>query len=168
MEARGGTGDGSPSHWIAQAGWTDKLTAVDNDSLTYDANGNVLTYGNRSFTWSAGRNLASIDVGWDTFSYTYDENGIRTSKTVNGVTTYYNTRDGVILSQTDGTNTMVFEYDNFGAPIGVVYNGTQYFYNTNQFGDVVGILDENGIEIVEYEYTEWWYRGRFPVPPISI
>ncbi len=63
---------------------------------------------------------------------------------------------------------MVFEYDNFGAPIGVVYNGTQYFYNTNQFGDVVGILDENGIEIVEYEYTEWWYRGRFPVPPISI
>ena len=68
----------------------------------------------------------------DVYSYTYDENGIRSSKTVNGVTTYFTTKDGVILSQTDGTNTMYFQYDNSGNPTGFIYNGTQYFYLTNQ------------------------------------
>ena len=41
----------------------------------------MLTYGNKSFTWSSGRNLAQITDGDNTYSYTYDENGIRTSKT---------------------------------------------------------------------------------------
>ncbi|MBE6741557.1 MAG: RHS repeat protein [Ruminococcaceae bacterium] len=143
------------SFTYAQSGWTDILVSVNNDSLTYDANGNVLTFGNRSFTWSAGRNLASVTEGDDSYSYTYDENGIRTSKTVNGVTTQFNTRDGVILSQTDGTNTMVFEYDNFGAPIGVVFNGTQYLYITNQQNDVMAVTDEDGLELFQYEYDEW-------------
>lgn len=39
---------------------------------------------------------------------------IRTCKTINGVTTHYNTKDGVILSQTDGTDTLYFQYDNIG------------------------------------------------------
>ena len=147
----------------AQTGWTDKLTSVNVAytpvTLTYDVNGNVLTYGNRNFTWSAGRNLAGITEGTNSYSYTYDEDGIRTSKTINGVTTQYITRDGVILSQTDGTNTMVFEYDNFGAPIGVVFNGTQYLYITNQQNDVMAITDEDGVEIVEYEYDEWGAVG---------
>ncbi|MBR2100794.1 MAG: hypothetical protein IJ927_05720 [Eubacterium sp.] len=154
-----GTVKGWQEFEYAQSGWTDKLVSVTEGfttkNLTYDANGNVLTYGNRSFTWSAGRNLAGVAEGTNSYSYTYDENGIRTSKTVNGVTTYYNARDGVILSQTDGTNTMVFEYDNFGAPIGVVFNGTQYLYITNQQNDVVAITDENGLEIAEYFYDEW-------------
>ena len=101
-------------------GWNDKLISVNGTALTYDANGNVLTYGNKSFTWSSGRNLAQITDGDNTYSYTYDENGIRTSKTVNGVTTYYNTRNGVILSQTDGENTWYFQYDTNGTPLGFV------------------------------------------------
>ena len=136
-------------------GWNDKLTSVNGVSLTYDANGNVLTYGDKSFTWSSGKNLASITDGNNTYSYTYDENGIRTSKTVNGVTTYYNTRDGVILSQTDGTNTIYFQYDNYGVPIGLIRNGQQYFYITNQIGDVVAITDVNGTVVGNYEYDAW-------------
>ncbi len=136
-------------------GWNDKLTSVNGTALTYDENGNVLTYGNKSFTWSSGRNLAQITDGDNTYSYTYDENGIRTSKTVNGVTTYYNTKDGVILSQTDGTNTMYFQYDTNGTPLGFIYNGVQYFYLTNQMGDVISITDMQGNELVQYEYDEW-------------
>lgn len=135
--------------------WKDQLVKVNNDELTYDANGNVLTYGTKSFTWANGRNLAQIIDGNNTYSYTYDENGIRTSKTVNGVTTYFNTKDGVILSQTDGTNTMYFQYDINGIPLGFVYNDTQYFYMTNQMGDVISITDAQGNELVQYEYDEW-------------
>ncbi|MGN0528479.1 MAG: amidase domain-containing protein [Eubacterium sp.] len=136
-------------------GWNDKLTAVNGTPLTYDANGNVLTYGDKSFTWSSGRNLSQITDGDNTYSYAYDENGIRTSKTVNGVTTYYNTKDGVILSQTDGTNTMYFQYDTSGVPIGFIWNGTQYLYMTNQMGDVISVTDAQGVELVQYEYDEW-------------
>ena len=128
---------------------------MNDTALTYDENGNVLTYGDKSFTWSSGRNLASITDGNNIYSYTYDENGIRTSKTVNGVTTYYNTKDGVILSQSDGTNTMYFQYDTNGIPLGFVWNNEQYFYVTNQFGDVTIITDSDGEELVIYDYDEW-------------
>ncbi len=139
----------------ANSGWKDQLVSVNGVELTYDANGNVLTYGDREYTWESGRNLAEIKDGSNTYFYKYDENGIRTSKTVNGVTTYFNTRDGVILSQTDGTDTWYFQYDKNGTPIGFIFNGTQYFYMTNQMGDVISITDANGEELVEYEYDEW-------------
>ena len=123
--------------------------------LTYDENGNVLTYGDKSFIWNTGRNLASIVDGNNKYSYTYDENGIRTSKTVNGITTSYNTKDGVILYQTDGTDTLYFQYDTSGVPLGFIWNGTQYFYITNQMGDVISITDVQGNELAQYSYDEW-------------
>ena len=142
--------------------WQDELTSVNGTPLTYDANGNVLTYGNMEFEWTNGRVLSQITVNLedpngtaDVYSYTYDESGIRSSKTVNGVTTYFTTKDGVILSQTDGTNTMYFQYDNSGNPTGFIYNGTQYFYLTNQMGDVIGISDNTGSLIATYTYGAW-------------
>lgn len=139
----------------SNSSWKDELTAVNGTSLTYDENGNVLTYGNKKFTWNTGRNLESIVDGNNKYSYTYDENGIRTSKTVNGKTTYYNTKDGVILSQTDGTDTLYFQYDSNGTPLGFVWNGTQYLYLTNQMGDVISITDANGKIVGNYEYDAW-------------
>ena len=91
----------------------------------------------------------------DVIRYTYNDNGTRTSKTVNGVTSYYNTDNGVILSQTDGTNTWYFQYDTNGTPLGFVLNGTQYFYLTNQMGDVLAITDTNGDIVGNYEYDAW-------------
>ena len=107
----------------------------------------------------AGRNLESIVDSNNKYSYTYDETGIRTSKTINGKTTYYNTKDGVILSQTDGTNTMYFQYDTNGSPLGFIWNNTQYLYITNQMGDVISITDAQGNELVQYEYDEWGAIG---------
>ena len=71
------------------------------------------------------------------------------------MTTYFNTKDGVILSQTDGENTWYFQYDTNGTPLGFVLNGTQYFYITNQMGDVLAITDTNGEIVGNYEYDAW-------------
>lgn len=139
----------------ANSGWKDQLIAVDGVELTYDDIGNVLTFGNRTFTWNSGRNLASITDNGNTYTYKYDENGIRTSKTVNGVTTYYNTKDGVIISQSNGTDTMYFQYDSNGVPLGFILNGVQYFYLTNQMGDVIAVAESNGEILCEYVYDEW-------------
>ncbi|MFR2096558.1 RHS repeat domain-containing protein [Eubacterium sp.] len=139
----------------ANTGWKDLLVSVDDTELEYDANGNVILYGDREFTWTYGRSLASVLDGMDEYTYTYDENGIRTSKTVDDVTTYYNTKDGVILSQTDGENTWYFQYDTSGTPLGFVLNGTQYFYITNRMNDVLAITDTNGDIVGNYEYDAW-------------
>ena len=145
----------STTFTYSNSDWKDELTAVNGTPLTYDENGNVLTYGDKSFIWNTGRNLASIVDGDNEYSYTYDENGIRTSKTVNGITTSYNTKDGVILYQTDGTDTLYFQYDTSGVPLGFIWNGTQYFYITNQMGDVISITDVQGNELAQYSYDEW-------------
>ncbi|MDE6155384.1 MAG: hypothetical protein K2F67_03000, partial [Eubacterium sp.] len=135
--------------------WLDQLTAVNDTPLTYDANGNLASYGDTTYTWSHGKWLDTITDGDDTYSYTYDENGIRASKTVNGVKTEFNTLNGLLLSQKTGNDFIYFQYDTNGTPIGFVYNDTQYLYMTNQLGDVIGITDAQGKELVEYEYDEW-------------
>ena len=143
------------SFTYANSGWKDLLISVNDTELEYDANGNVLLYGDREFTWTYGGSLASIIDGNNEYCYTYNENGIRTSKTVNGVTTYFNTKDGVILSQTDGTNNWYFQYDTNGTPLGFVLNGVQYFYITNQMNDVLAITDTSGTIVGNYEYDAW-------------
>ncbi len=105
-------------------------TGNDYTYYTYDSKGNnlVLTTLKKDYKGEAPELYDSSLTCFDTVCYTYDENGIRTSKTVNGKTTYYNTKDGVILSQTDGTNTMYFQYNIKNMPLGFIWNGTQYFY----------------------------------------
>ena len=76
------------------------------------------------------RQLSSVSDTDLQVDYTYDDAGIRTSKTVNGVTTHYNTKDGVILAQSDGSNTLYFQYDTNGSPFAFVWNDSQYFYVT--------------------------------------
>lgn len=63
--------------------------------------------------------------------------------------------DGIILSQTDGTNTMYFQYDEHQVPIGFIYNGNQYYYMSNISGDIIAITESNGLGIAEYFYDAW-------------
>lgn len=134
----------------------DRLMSVNNTPLAYDSIGNVLSYGDKHYTWSSGRNLASITDGTNNYTYTYNKYGYRTSKTVNGVTTDFNVaEDGTVVSQTDGTNTLFFEYAEDGTPIGFVLNDTQYLYITNNSADVMAIADSTGNVVATYSYNEW-------------
>ena len=63
-----------------------KLTAFNGKAITYDEIGNPLTYDSYKFTWEMGRQLKSIEGNNKTISYKYNDSGIRTEKTVNGVT----------------------------------------------------------------------------------
>ena len=49
-----------------------------------------------------------------------------------------------------------FAYDAEGKPISIYYNQSVfYYYVTNLQGDVVGIVDKNGNQIVSYTYDAW-------------
>ena len=58
--------------------------------------------GDRTFTWDKVRQLSSVSDTDLQVDYTYDDAGIRTSKTVNGVTTHYNTKDAGLQQHADG------------------------------------------------------------------
>ena len=136
--------------------WKDKLLTYDGgETITYDNIGNPLTYNGYTFTWQKGRQLASASGNGDTITYKYGADGLRTQKTVNGVTTEYTYASGLLVSQTDGTNTLNFSYTADGTPRTVKFNNTTYYYIYNLQGDVQSIVHANGGAVVEYVYDTW-------------
>ena len=135
--------------------WKDKVTAIGGKAITYDAIGNPLTYDGWTFTWKAGRMLASMVKTGTNAQFTYDHNGLRIKKVVNGVTTNYTLNGKNIVHMTQGSNDLHFYYDAQGKPAMVRFNGTDYFYIYNLQNDAVAIVDTNGTQVVEYGYDAW-------------
>ncbi len=86
--------------------------------------------------------------------YSYDSDGLRTSKNVNGVTTKYEYLGGNLVQMERGSNKLRFTYDALGAS-GVIFNGTYYYYEKNAQGDILGIVDKNRNFVVNYNYDAW-------------
>ena len=156
------SGGASHTYTYGDEEWRDLLMAYDDEPIQYDNIGNPTSYFNGArwnFTWQKGRQLASATLGTSTYTYTYDINGIRNSKTVNGTTYNYLTQNGKVVRQTwteDGQDkVMDFIYDNSGNPYALVYNGTTYYYILNQQGDVIRIVDTNGGTQATYTYNAW-------------
>ena len=135
--------------------WKDKVTAIGGKAITYDAIGNPLTYDGWTFTWKAGRMLASMVKTGTNAQFTYDHNGLRIKKVVNGVTTNYTLNGKNVVHMTQGSHDLHFFYDAQGKPGMVTYNDVDYFYVYNLQGDVVALIDANGTQVVEYGYDAW-------------
>ena len=158
--------------------WKDKLTSYNGKEITYDANGNPLSYRDGiSLSWN-GRRLASFN---STTRYTYNEDGIRVMKNFGGIKTRYLLDGTNIIAQEvtngDSLDYIYFFYDASGSPVGMNYLGNNYFYKKNLQGDIIEIWGtEDGSSshyfrlLVEYTYDAWgnvtkmldqtngWYR----------
>ena len=147
------------TYTYGDATWKDLLTAFDGNSISYDAIGNPTSYYNGtrwSMSWTNGRSLATASDGTNSLSFAYDAGGLRTSKTVNGTTTYrYYYAGGKLMRMTWGTNTIDFFYDANGLPYSMKYNGTAYYYITNLQGDVMRIVDASQNIVTSYDYDPY-------------
>ena len=121
--------------------------------------GNPGTWNGNALTWQ-GRRLMSYGSN----TYTYNADGIRTSKTVNGVKHIYHLSGTQILSEewTEGNvqHILIFVYDASGNPIGMSHyeNGAQrgtYVFVKNIQGDIIGIYDDEGTCLITYTYDAW-------------
>lgn len=137
--------------------WKDKLTEFDGDSITYDKNGNPLTYrDDMIFEWENGRILKNINTSDKAIQMSYDSNGMRTQKTVDGVkTNYYYDSSNNLFALTQGNDTLFFYYDNSGEVMSVSCNGTMYYYIKDLQGDITEIVDKDGKAVAEYAYDAW-------------
>ena len=143
------------TYTYGDSSWADLLTQYNGKAITYDGIGNMLTYNGASYTWM-GRELRKITNGSNTYSYKYNADGIRTSKTVNGTTTEFFLNGSQILAQKTGDSVMRFFYDSTGKRVGFA-NGTMLFYYLyNVQGDVIAIVRAaTGQVVAKYSYDAW-------------
>jgi RHS repeat-associated protein len=146
--------------------WKDRLFSYNGEIFKYDQLGNPTTYRNKAMQWEKGRNLAS----YNGHAFTYNAQGIRTSKTINGVeTTYYldgtrilaeERRDASSNSEIKPLIEALYYHYGIDGLIGFEHRqasgtNTTYIYRKNIQGDITHIYNEHGTPVAEYIYDAW-------------
>ena len=108
-----------------------------------------------SWIWQ-GRQLTKA-VKDKTVTFTYDSEGIRTSKSDGTNTTKYLLNGTQILAQTTNGKTLCFFYDQQGNRVAMADSGNHfYYYIYNVQGDVIALADAStGKLVVTYTYDAW-------------
>ena len=149
----------------SESEWGDLLTQYVGQTSTYDSLGNPINYRNGlnyTFTWE-GRCLVGATRGSNVYYFTYNKDGLRTTKTKNGVTTNYYYSGSLLIQEESPAHTMVYLYDANGSPVGFKYRTPsyaedvwdEYFYEKNLFGDIVAVYSASGIKLLSYNYNAW-------------
>ena len=116
-----------------------------------------------TFTWENGRRLASVIVDGTNLSFTYNDEGIRTSKTVGTVAHVYHLNGAQIVFEEYNNTLLVYLYDAEGSPIGMQYRREidnvgvfeEYWFEKNLQGDIVAVYDGEGTKLISYTYDAW-------------
>ncbi len=122
----------------------DKLVSYNREECTYNNIGNPTKYRNNVCEWQYGNRLTKY--GGTTFEY--DSLGRRVKK---GGTTFTYDSDGRLIKQSNGFE---FFYDASGVA-GFKYSGAIYFYRKDAQGNIIAILNKDGIAIIKYYYDAW-------------
>ncbi len=139
--------------------WGDLLTAYGSmpiqPNITYDGMGNPTAIVDADLTWE-GRELTEWYDGTVDLLFSYDPDGYRVSKTVNDVTTDYLVSGGKILAENNGTDSIHYFYDSNGNISAMKYGGVIYYYIKDAEGDILGIMEAVGGDVVAtYSYDAW-------------
>ena len=129
-----------------------RVTSVDGVAYTWDDNGNLLSDGIYTYTYTSNK-LSSITGNNLNIIYQYNGLGERVSQTVNGVPTHFTLDLNAGLSQvlTDGTNTYLY---GVGRIAQESTNGVQYFLG-DALGSVRQLVDTNGSVILAKDYEPY-------------
>ena len=142
--------------------WKDKLisvvkkvngTTVDTQNFVYSSNfmGNPSQIGSKTLTWK-GRRLTDVNSN---IQYAYNEEGIRTSKTVDSIITTYELNGSNIVAETKDGVTTKYIYNERGLLVGFEYLNKVYYYVRDLLGTIIEVVDENGNVMVSYKYDAW-------------
>lgn len=123
-------------------------------NLSYDANGNLTSDGDRSFVWDARRNrLEAVASSNSQANYRYDPLGRRTEKSLNGtIAQYIYAGDTPIREVVDGESAILInglgvdEYIRRVDPLGV------HVLITDAFGSIIAVIRADGTVEQEYIY----------------
>ena len=97
------------------------------------------------------------------YTFTYNDEGLRTSKTASGVTHKYVWEGSTLVSESWGNHLLIYLYDESGSPIGLQYRSTAYaegvfdtyYFEKNLFGDITAVYNAAGSKLGSYTYDAW-------------
>ena len=152
----------SSSQSYGNTDWKELMTSFGGTPITYDANGNPLSYYNGqsyTFTWQKGRQLAGTTTNNSQISYSYDVTGKRISKNIDGTVHNY-TYDGSLLLCDKWSNKYIeYFYDAEGNPYALNYyngsNSAKYYFVRNAAGDILELRTTGGTLAAKYIYDTW-------------
>jgi RHS repeat-associated protein len=167
-----------------------RIVARGSRAFTYDANGNVTSDGIRTYTWNARNQLIGISNG---ATFTYDAEGRRTTKTINGITTTH-VFDGPnlieerqndmttatmlfggideVLARTDASGTLTFLSDPHGHTLALADATnvvTRYTYDPFGASAATGAASTNPTQYAgrESDGDLYYYRARYYDPSLE-
>ena len=120
----GVTATDTTTYTYGDSNWKDKLTSIGDQPVTYDEIGNPLSYRHYTLTWQNGRQLASLQIMQLKINYTYDVDGLRTSKSVPNIDLehkYYYVGSRLQYEDRGNGNALWYFYDADGNPSGIRY-----------------------------------------------
>lgn len=144
-----------------QHGWKDQLVAIkgkpfvgnESSDNPYDALGNPKEYKGLNTVWQGRRLMQLADT-----TYTYDVNGIRTSKAANNITfNYIYDGNNLVAEERVDQTTTKWLYYLYGVDgiAGFRYDGTEYLFRKNVQGDITHIYTVDGTLVAQYVYDAW-------------
>jgi RHS repeat-associated protein len=74
---------------------------------------------------------------------------------VNGTVTKYHLVGDKVTYETSGSDKIYYTYDPNGKLVSMNLNGTEYYYIHNAQGDIIGLFNGFGTEVVSYKYDTW-------------
>ena len=135
--------------------WKDKLTSYEGKAITSDEIGNTTAYDGWTLTWDRGRELATMIGNGKSLSFTYNENGIRTTKTVDDLTTKYQLIGDAVAYETNGADNIYYTYGTDNNLISMNLNKEEYYYVRNAQNDIIGLLNSDKVQVASYTYDSW-------------
>jgi len=147
------------SYTYGDVAWRDLLTAYNGEAITYDGIGNPTSYRGWGMTWQGGRQLSSMQKDGTTLSFSYNDAGLRTEKTVNGSTRRYIWNSSQLMADVGASDAFYFHYSSGGELIGFTYKTadaeTECILVKNQQGDVEKVIAADGTILAAYTYDAW-------------
>ena len=132
---------------------------------TFDANGNTVATGGKSFTYDSQNHMTSMTAPGLLVTMLYDAFGNRVQKTVNGVTTQYLVEDDVnptglpqVLEEiVSGVVSRTYTYGLQRISEDQIVNNqwTTSFYGYDGGGNVRQLTDSSGVVTDQYEYDAY-------------
>lgn len=133
---------------------SNKLTGANGISFGYDNNGNTTSQAARSYTYNQNQRLIQVVDGALTANYTYNGNGQRVKKNVNGtVTVFHYSLIGQIIAESGSAGNTKAEYVYLnGQPLAKIDTTGTYYYHNDHLGTPQKMTDSTGTVVWAADY----------------
>lgn len=139
--------------------YPDRISSYGGSTVSYDANGNIVSLGSNMFTWTRGSLLNSCTKAGMNYTFNYNSNGLRTKK-YHDLSDYTNyIYDGnKLISEHKVTSSGEFDINYVYAEneiIGFTYKNKHYYYVKNIQGDIIKLMNSANSVVATYVYDAW-------------